>query len=49
MQLLVSMVAFGFGFFAMVGARHFMRELLALANRRPPELFIEPHDDSKES
>jgi hypothetical protein len=49
MQLPLSMVAFGFGFFAMVGARHFMGKLLALANRRPPELLIEPHDDSKDS
>ncbi len=49
MHLLLSMVAFGFGFLAMVGARHFVGELLALAYRRPPALFIESHDESKDS
>jgi hypothetical protein len=44
MHLPLSIVAFAFGFFGMVGARHFLGELLALVDRRPPALCIDPHD-----
>jgi hypothetical protein len=48
MHLLVSIAVFGFAFFVTLGALHFVGELLALSNRRPPSLFGASHDDGKD-
>jgi hypothetical protein len=44
---IVSVVEFGLTFFVVLGALSFVKEVLALSYRRPPEVFVSPHEDDR--
>ena len=49
MHLLLSIVVIGFAFVVVLGARSFVRDLLALTKHRPPSVFDALREDDQES
>jgi hypothetical protein len=49
MHLLLSIVVIGFAFVVVLGARSFVKDLLALTKYRPPSVFDALREDDQES